>query len=271
MSSFPGESEWYELERAEPPRASRWKNNALGFALLVIAILIFELTANPSLGVVVGCLKMSEIDVRTALWLRRVDPDPRRGRTCSWYYLTFGIIKTGIVALCALFAFFFIARCFGPLAQLPAPVNQQGITAILTLFSCYVIAGFTSCVGVFSALRSGIKVWVSPVVHRSQRENRWPPGAYVSPRSRSNTAGLLCLLSAAAICALALALYITFGVYFIWNDTNRLLVKVNDPMAQSFAVFLAAGFIVAAVLFPCLARFLSARTVASNARECYPT
>src|SRR5205823_1721793 len=48
---------------------------------------LYELTTQPALGAVAVCLKFGWEDFRTARWLRRRDPNRRRGRACFWLYV----------------------------------------------------------------------------------------------------------------------------------------------------------------------------------------
>ena len=59
--------------------------------ILTVAFVVTELTAHPAIGVGVLCLKFGWDDFRTALWLRRRDPNRRRGAVCSWFYLSSGL------------------------------------------------------------------------------------------------------------------------------------------------------------------------------------
>ena len=64
--------------------------------LLIVAWLVFELTAQPALAVAAVCVKFGWEDFRTARWLRRSDPDRLRGRACFWLYVASGLWKTAI-------------------------------------------------------------------------------------------------------------------------------------------------------------------------------
>ena len=74
--------------------------------LVGLAFLVFELTADPSLAVVLGCLKFGTADMRVARWLRRADPDSVRGCACSWFYVVLAIMRIGFMAVAIMFVFF---------------------------------------------------------------------------------------------------------------------------------------------------------------------
>jgi hypothetical protein len=260
--------DWQEPDDGPSQREGLWKSKILGLGLLAVAIIAFELSANASLAVVVGCLKFAEKDVRTALWLRATDPDRRRGRTCSWYYITFGIYKVGWMALIVLFVFFFAASFLGAAQPVGGPLVHQGITAVLTIFACYVLGGLTACLGVGSALRHGIKVWVNPCAHRARMNGQWPIEAS-ELGALGNVAGFVVLLAAAATSGATLAASITLTVWLFRADINALLINANHPAAMSFGLVLACDFALAAVLFPLLAGFLTGRTTAAGPWQCY--
>ena len=72
----------------EPDRRSgRW----LHLSAWVVALVVFEVTADPSLVVVVGCSKFGWAQLRAARWLRRNDPNTRRGKACRWFYVSWGL------------------------------------------------------------------------------------------------------------------------------------------------------------------------------------
>ena len=67
-----------------------------GFA--VVALLVFELTRQPALGVATLCLKFGWQDFKTARWLRRFDPCQARGLACWWMYTGWGLLKVVLAA-----------------------------------------------------------------------------------------------------------------------------------------------------------------------------
>src|SRR5262245_47029144 len=67
--------------------------------LLTLGWVLYELTAQPALGVIGLCLKLEWDDFRTAWWLRSRDASRRRGRTCFWLYTANGAYKAALVAL----------------------------------------------------------------------------------------------------------------------------------------------------------------------------
>src|SRR5947209_1697135 len=85
--------------------------------MLAAGILVFELTKSPGLGAAIACTKFGWEDFLTARWLRRTDPDRRRGRTCFWLYVASGLWKCALTGIAVMFAVTFLAAAM----QAPQP------------------------------------------------------------------------------------------------------------------------------------------------------
>ena len=154
----------------------RWKSISW-LTVLAIGWVLYELTAQPALGSVAVCLKFGWDDFLTALWLRRRDPHPYRGRTCFWLYLAGGLWNTAGVAGIMLLAFA-IVGAHRPKAAAPPggdplleSVIWTGMTTLVGL-SCSALAFAYAAV---LAWRGGFKLWLNRGVHAARRRNAWPP------------------------------------------------------------------------------------------------
>jgi hypothetical protein len=88
--------------------------------------LLYECTAQPGLAAAVACAKFGWADLRSVLWLRRVDPDRRRGATCFWGYLTFGLWKVAVASTLAMILLGTLAQVANRRAQVQRrsePIN----------------------------------------------------------------------------------------------------------------------------------------------------
>jgi hypothetical protein len=141
-------------------------------ALLLAAFLVYELTAQPGLGAAVICLKFAWEDWRTALWLRRTDPDRRRGRACFWLYVSFGLLKTALTGSALMFTF---AIVLSPQRAPGNPPPPEVITAILTAMLGFLLCSFATVVALVKAWHGGIRLWLDDSVHNARRQNQWPP------------------------------------------------------------------------------------------------
>src|SRR5205807_7892047 len=117
----------HEDDERRPAR--RWHGAFTWTGLLVVGWMLYELTAQPALGAVAVCLKFGWEDFRTARWLRRRDPERRRGRACFWLYAGNGLLKTAGVAFVMTFAMVTVAmgvdaRKRGQAGRLPQRAEQ---------------------------------------------------------------------------------------------------------------------------------------------------
>ena len=93
-----------------------------------MGFVVFELTADPILGLVVACLKFGASDAVTAAWVVRHDPIKTRGRACLWFLIARALAKIALAALAAGFGCIFgVAILFGILHW----NNMQNLDAIV--------------------------------------------------------------------------------------------------------------------------------------------
>src|SRR5437763_14614346 len=90
-------------ERAEEQAPRSWGVHVSWSAFFLLGWLLYECTSQPGLAAAVTCAKFGWSDWRAGWWLRRVDPDERRGRTCFWFYLAYGLWKVAVMASLVLF------------------------------------------------------------------------------------------------------------------------------------------------------------------------
>jgi hypothetical protein len=169
-------------------------------AMMAVAVFIFELTADPSLPVVVGCLKFGTPEFKIARWLRRADPDRVRGRTCSLFYVTLAIMRIGLIAICIIVV---LTAVLGQ-AQPQVQIMGQMKGAWLVILSCIIGAAMASWIAVGTALGSGVRVWMDATAILATRERFWPP--LLPDRSRRARFGLGVIAAYAILAALGLLL-----------------------------------------------------------------
>jgi hypothetical protein len=144
--------------------------------LLALAWLLYELTAQPHLAAVVVCIKFGWNDMRAAVWLRRTDPERRRGRACFWIYLASGLWKIAMTAVLTMFACAFLIKPPAPQPQAVMPDSlRMFISVALAALVGFGLSTLATCVALGLALRYRIKLWLSPTVDRARRKNAWPP------------------------------------------------------------------------------------------------
>src|SRR5262245_51211450 len=59
-----------------------------------LGLVVFEITADPTVAAVIFCVKFGVRDVLTGVVLWRVDPLRRRGIICAMLYAAYGGLKT---------------------------------------------------------------------------------------------------------------------------------------------------------------------------------
>jgi hypothetical protein len=149
----------------------RWSKVLGWLPIIALATLLYELTANPTLGVAVGCVKFGADDSRIACWLRRTDPDRGRGRACSWFFVTRAIIRVGFVAWAVIMMLFFV----GWATDIRGQIEHQLIGALLVIISCFMAAGLASWLAIASSLRRGVRVWMDATARAAREVGAWPP------------------------------------------------------------------------------------------------
>ncbi len=84
-------------EKSEPHR--RGGLPGLGWlCILIVAWVVFDLTASDSLTAVIVCSKLGWDDWLTAIWLLRRAPQRVRAVVCSWFFSASGLWKMTVTA-----------------------------------------------------------------------------------------------------------------------------------------------------------------------------
>jgi hypothetical protein len=162
----------------EPERPGWFGRLHLSWPMLLLAgWLLYEFTAQPGLAALVACAKFGWADVRTAFWPRRVDPDRRRGQTCFWCYLTFGLWKVAVMASMTMIALGFLRSIVDRVP--PQPAAKNGVSPVLT-GALAAAMGFglsfpTTYIALWSALRNKVRIWLGHAPTRARKERFWPP------------------------------------------------------------------------------------------------
>jgi hypothetical protein len=168
------------------PSPNRWRGVVALSVLLLVGWVLYELTAQPALGVAAVCIKFGWEDFRTAWWLRARDRLPGRGRACFWLYIASGLWKIAITASLMIFGYVFL-KIAGALAAKRAAPHVVG--SMLTAFGGIAMAAITASAAVVLALVGNHRLWLHHGVHRARRYDVWPPPHW--PEHSSNLAGML--------------------------------------------------------------------------------
>jgi hypothetical protein len=173
------EPDWEEYERRDR-RSRRWRNPFTWTTLIALGWVAYELTAQPGLGAFIVCAKFGWNDFRTAFWLRRIDPNRARGRTCFWLYLASGLWKVAVTGSALMFVLgFCMAQQRGPRAGQPpqpftvaleAALAGAGLSALIG----FVLSTLATSRALWGAYWNGLRLWLSSGLHRARRAKVWP-------------------------------------------------------------------------------------------------
>lgn len=244
-------SPWPEFAlESEPGFWARLFSSRLAWPLvLVVGFLLFEFTADPALGILLGCLKFGWDELRFSRRLRRQDPDPVRGRVCARFYEAFALWRVSLVALGVMFLAIMIHgatldRVRPPGQPAPEGPPREFITAGLILIVGFGAAALSSILAVIAALRHKVKVWVG------YRYNRLKP--------------------------ILLSVILFWGVPLLLMAFFTPLMMAGGPAPGKPAVGLLIGamFVVFYVIFPVglllFVGWLESRIAALSPVECWP-
>ncbi len=230
-----------------------WHIHISWYAVILAGVLLYEMTAQPGLAAAVTCSKFGWRDWRVALWLRRVDPDWKRGRTCFWFYLSFGLWK---VALLATLMMMLLLLAMSPGCRVLPGGNKlsPAIVGVLTAaglgFGCSFLLTY---LGMALALRHRVKVWLglAPVLARQQRY--WPPEG-----GQHNAAPFVIITT--LILTLWLALV---GMALLAAQFGRARGGVVGLIALTFLALASPATLI-------VLKYLEGRIFARSPAECWP-
>ena len=233
-----------ELFEIEPTSSGRqW--HIPWWLLLAVAIVVTEMTAHPAIGVAVFCLKFGLNDWRTAAWLCRVDPQPRRSHTIWWFLVGSGFLKIFLMSSIA----------FPVLAGWWKAIAKQNVTAevkvAMTIGLCGIFFSFVvNHIGMYLASRRRVRIWLNRQLHQFRDNNAWPVRMSGTNRLRDLLNGSA--LPAILAFVMGIAFLIVFGIQ-----------KLFQPAITSGIVAAVAGLIL-------LGHRLSVkRIVARSSMECW--
>lgn len=176
------------------PQAARWPEWFSWSALVGVALVVYEMTTQTGLAAAVGCSKFGWNDFLTARWLRRNDPDPRRGRALAWSHRAFGLWKITAAAFAAIMLIVaideFLLAHFRPPAPVPPEPSDTFKGIAITVAGGLYLSLVATHIAFWSAWLTGRKIWLSLGTHRARRENEWLPAP-----SGGNWAGAVLELS----------------------------------------------------------------------------
>lgn len=226
-------------------------------AMVFLSWLVFELTADEALASVVACGKFGWNDWLTARWLRKSDPDLRRGSACSWFYLASAAWKLAVAATAGMFL---LAGLEANANAGQAPGREFTLVAIEAIVG-FAVAALLSSIACVVGWRSGRRAWVDSTLHASRRQNAWPP---VAQGKQNRVPALLTSAILAWLTPLGIA-----GLIALLPPMNP--QRPAPPGGESwFALAVVGGMIGSAFAVLAFREFLLQRVSAQSPRECWP-
>ena len=257
-SEFPPENResWLEPEFAEGQSITRhW-----GWLLVLgIAWMLFELSADPAISVMVASLGLGGNHFLSALWLWRCDPDQRRGHVCAWFYLAAGFWR--ITALT--FVLIAAAGIIALVLNIQRGKDDDLVTgiAMMIVLLCFLMSGVTTSIAVVLAIRGKFRVWLDPQLRMARRARQWPPR---SPGPNKLGGVITATASLLAIIELVVA-YGCMGWLIQQKGPQNLAVGVIVCVLAVLPIVVAAGTVLGG------REWAQRRLKARSARECWPS
>lgn len=136
----------FDSESNDERAHSRWGFVYSWTSFLLVAFVLYELTSQAFLGVTIFCCKFGWKYFRTAIWLRRQDPDSPRGKMNFWIFLASGLWRMAITGTILMFGLVWIDLAIqGPAAgqRQNGDPPKEFIEAMLVTFVGFFVSSLT--------------------------------------------------------------------------------------------------------------------------------
>ncbi len=229
---------------------------------IVAAFVAFQTTFGLTAGLAVAIISFGIRDVRTALRLRKVDPNRVRGRVCSWFYLAYACWCVVVVVMLCFFAIRLSDDDRRKQPSAPNLFSNETTVCAMILLACTIIGMSASCIGVGLAMRHRVQVWVDPRF-RLYSTTGWPP-ILSDSANRARFFPLVIWV----IAGLFLSMGLIFSIVFVvsWQASEPFgIIRLTF-----FAVNLILTILVAWFVFAPSWRARVTGVVALHPWQCYP-
>jgi hypothetical protein len=237
---------------AADPTPRRWRHSLSWYALFLVGWLLYEYTSQPGLAAAVTCAKFGWADWRSAWWLRRVDPDERRGRTCFRFYLAYGLWKVALMASVVMFVLLVISSAVRRRpAGAPGGGMSPAVAGVLAAAGVgFGLSFFMTYLSLWSALRNRVKVWLGAAPHLARTRRYWPPSS-----GQHNAAPFV------TVTTLVITLW-----FAVFGAAQAGMVLGPGPATLALLALLA----LASPLTVFVLKYLERRVFARRPEECWP-
>ena len=169
---FEDRESWLEADADFNPEESITRHWVWLF-VFGIAWLLFELSVDPALSVMVASMGLGWNHFRSSLWLWRRDPEPERGRAVAAFYLAAGFWRITAVT----FVLIAVATIISLLLDFRHGRKDEIVTGVAAsiIGLSFILSGVTTSIAVVLAMRNRLKVWLDPEIRNARRQRQWPP------------------------------------------------------------------------------------------------
>lgn len=146
--------------------------------MISLGWLLFELFAQPAIGVLVASLRFGWPEVLNARWLLRRDPDHFRARTCATFCLAYGFFRISVLTLGLVVLAFVIALFVAQnvVVRGNIPIDARAMrTAGWIIGSSFLMTALISTAGTWMAWQGRYRVWVGKGLADCRARSQWPP------------------------------------------------------------------------------------------------
>jgi hypothetical protein len=147
--------------------------------IVAVAIAAYEITQQPALLGTTIALKFAWGDARTGWWIRRRDPNRRRGAAHFRLYLGYGLWKAAGAAFVLGVLFASIDNVVRQPAAAPAQQNRvffkMVVGSVLGSIALALVGSCACFIAFWPAARRDFKLWLNSRVAADRVRDRWPP------------------------------------------------------------------------------------------------
>lgn len=178
-----------ELFQIEPPPKQGIFAQLPWWLIGLVAFSVAEMTAHPSIGVIVLCVKFGWAEFLNGYWLWRRDPWHKRGRTCAMFCVSSGLWSVWLWSLIILMGMAVYAMFRFQILEQPEDKETARIeagTCLIVSFVSAMTATMTMVVAAITAWGQQLRIWVSRSMSASRKASTWPPQP---PEKEANSLG----------------------------------------------------------------------------------
>jgi nitrate reductase NapE component len=222
---------WCEVKEVSRFRVAIRSGWLAWLGVIAVAVLAFTNEVSFCLAVALACLNFGWRKIKLARWLKKVDPDRRRAKICSRFYLAWGLWKIGVVAF-AMFFFLGIAPEMidsrtdsgGGKTQLPPGC----MLAMLMGLTGFLLSAAVAMVTTVSAYRHRIRIWLGPEANWAYEAKEWPPHTVALRPKTSNRTKTIMISALITFMVVVVLMFVIFASQLTLNQDIASMIVFFD-------------------------------------------